>query len=232
MLTLNFMTTTHDFGLNNGRDEPSARSVSEPPARWRGPLLRVHHTLGHTFRLADAAARSIDQAESLILSGGRPNQVRDCLMRAWDQLSGAMHRANTSGRYLSEALALAPASLNEDASMQQLFTEAFQKSADAVTLIAELLAYIQAVSEHLSSVTVDVKRCGQLLARLLEYLPEPAEPADPRFHHERPKSPPSSAYAEGFRRVTRGRSPPRQRTACLHAVSAAAERPVRLRSLS
>jgi hypothetical protein len=228
------MVLEHIDRLKESRDQPPSGGgvPSERPARWRRPLLLVHRTLDHAFRLADAAKRSADEAEQIILSASRANAARDCLTRAWVQLAEAGHRATTSEQYLSNALALAAASPEEGESIQPLFTAAFQDVADALEYITQVCAYVQAVADHFHGVTILQTGGAQFLASLREYLPKPAEPADPRFDYERPKSPPSSAYAEGFRRVTRGRSPPRQRTAVLHAVSTAAERPVCLRSLS
>jgi hypothetical protein len=147
-------------------------------------------------------------------------------------MAAATHRASTSSRYLSDAFDLAAAAPEGEEFVSALFTAAIEDMRDAAVYLSQVFAYVQAVAHHFKAVTILRTGGGKFLALLSKYLPKPPEPADPRFGHERPKSPPSSAYAEGFRRVTRGRSPPRQRTAVLHAVSSAAERPVCLRSLS
>src|SRR5260370_30495488 len=98
------MVNAGDFRLNESTDLPSGGCVpSEPRARWRRPLQLVHSTLDHAFRLADAAKRSADDAERVLLSGRLPNRAKDCLIRASDQLAQATHRANTSGQYRRNA---------------------------------------------------------------------------------------------------------------------------------
>jgi hypothetical protein len=77
------MLEVHDFRLKESTDFPSGGTApSHRPAQWRPRLLLVHHTLDHAFRLADAAKRSADQAELVLLSESRPNRARDCLTRA------------------------------------------------------------------------------------------------------------------------------------------------------
>src|SRR5258708_9630571 len=222
------------FRHKEGRENPCGGSVPrERPARWRRPLQLVHSTLDHAFRLADAGKRSADDAERVLLSGRLPNRAKDCLIRAWDQLAQAAHRANTSGQYLSNAFDLARVAPEEEAFIPALFTAATEDTADAIVYLSQVLAYVHAVADHFKAITVLRTGGGHLLPLQRARLPKhDRPPPDERFDHEQHVSSPPSTTAEGFRRVTRGRSPPRQRTAVLHAVSAAAERPVRLRHLS
>ncbi len=220
----------HTYRRTDGRVDPSGRSVPRNLAkRWRKPLLKVRRAIDKTHRLVDQAERLTRQAEWLLRKGRNAAQTGRFLGRAWDRLTRA-----TRCHVASNWLLVHAGNVRKGAErMPRLYGQTSAETSLAGALIQEITERIQTDCAHFFTITVEITGGGLLAAERKRHLPKHPRPApDVRFDHEEPPSPLSSDYSEGFRRVTRGRAPPACRTARLHALLAAAEEPVRLRSLS
>jgi hypothetical protein len=179
----------------------------------------------------DVAERLTDGAERLINRRLRPDEARTKLANARAQLVRAGRHARAWGRCLNNTVA-SIAAVHQEAATEPLMAEALADGVSVSKRVAEIAGRLGAVITQYRDITIEVP-CGGVIALLQQFLPKHGPPPpDLRFDHKQHTSSPSSPLREGFRRVTRGRAPPGYRTALLHAVPAAAERPVGPRSLS
>ncbi len=208
----------------DGRNEPVGRGVPERTERWRQPLLLARHAVDDTLRLVDEVERLTNQLEWLLNHGSVGNsasQAGFCLKRAWDRLLRAVRRNATTCLCLDRAQAA-----HEGAALSRLFTDTSGDALKAMNLMLDSSQRLEALTTEYFAITAELSGGGIVIALQQHYVPKHAlPPVDPRFDHEQPPSPPPSpTCSRGYRRVFRGRAPPANRTARLHAVSAAAEK--------
>jgi hypothetical protein len=184
------------------------------------------------LRLVESAERLATKAEWLLDHGHTVYEARDGLERAWRRLVQADRRKWVSNRYLRVAAYAACLEHKRKDPFGKFIHDTQSNSSKAFSRIDEIYQRLVALIARFHAEMV-ILSSDVLAAERLRHFPKHPRPADElRFDHQQHRSSPTPACAEGFRRVTRGRAPPRNRTACLHAVPAAAEEPVCLRSLS
>src|SRR5258708_4494152 len=233
------MRTATVVGRPQSGDQTSSagRVPRERPEQWRRTLEQARGELAIMRRAGNAAERLTEDAERQInrLTNGRfrPDETKVRLVGARAQLMRAGRHTKAWSRYVNHTVACLVAAPHQEAEARPLMDAAFIDCTEVAGRLIAIAERLAAVTVHYQKITITEPCSGVFAALQRLYMPKHGlPPSDLRFDHEQHASTPSSPLCEGFRRVTRGRAPPRHRTARLHAVPAATERPVRLRSLS
>jgi hypothetical protein len=220
--------------LDAGDESSSAGCVPrERPERWRRALDQARREVAIMRRSTDNAERLAEDAERMINGRFRPEEARARLVSARALLVRAGRHVRAWGRCIHDTAVCVDAAPHLKSEAEPLMAAAVSDVRNVSKRFMEIAERVGAVILHFQDVTITTPRSDVFAVMQRQYQPKHGPPpGDLRFDHEQHASTPTSPLREGFRRVTRGRAPPRQRTARLHAVPTAAERPVRLRSLS
>src|SRR5216684_2749124 len=225
------MTSAHVIRRLDAGDESSSAGCvpRERPERWRRALQQARREVGIMRRATDTAERLADDAERMIHGRFRPEEAKARLVSARALLVRAGRHVRAWGRCIHDTAVYVDAAPHLKSEVEPLMDAAVSDVRNVSKRLIEIADRLGAVIVHFQDITIPMDGGGVLARLQCQYLPKHGPPpGDLRFDHEQHASTPSSPLREGFRRVTRGRAPPRHRTARLHAVPAAAERPVRL----